>query len=96
MNNFECFNRNLRYCMEYRGWSSAELAFRMDDHMLSHYEPWSKTLISSQRKMRRVISRATEPRLRDMEPLARLLRVPTPLLVFGTIEELEAVLGGEE
>jgi hypothetical protein len=96
MNTTEFFNRNLRYCMEYRGLGSSELAFLLDDYMLFWRKPWSKNLLSSQRKMRRVISRATEPKLSDMEPIAFILRVPTPLLVFGTIEELEAALGGEE
>jgi len=92
MNNEDCFHRNLSFCMAYRELSSHELAFRMDVHMEAHCVSWSKTLVSSQRKMRRIVARGTKPTLPDISSFAYLLRVPTPVLVYGTIEELEAWL----
>lgn len=92
MNNQDAFHRNLRFCMDYRDLSSHEFAFCMDVHMEAHCIAWSKTLVSSQRKMRRILARVTEPKLTDMASFAYLLRVPTAVLVYGTIEELEAWL----
>ena len=92
---YESCNRNLRFCMDFRDLSSSELAFRLHEYEdIWNGLAWSKNAVTSRRKMRRIITRKTEPLLRDMESFGQVLRVPPALLVFGTLDELEATLKG--